>query len=225
MKITADAWCSFVQRYGILWDVPLTPACINEASSQSLTGEDPESLHRALYVARSHLATRPVNSSAAKSVLEPYAASSPAAKAVLALADYLSGGETSSAKVDEVRDLVLEFEGGEEEGEDTQRAAEESVVRVVAGTMFVLEDEVEEAVATLTEGSAKSDLEWYVWLIATVMLTCSIALLVQLLLSLDRKDLAQTTYQTAKKIGNDSTLVQAIEAWIGMKTVRSCITT
>lgn len=53
------------------------------------------------------------------------------------------------------------------------------------------------------------------------MLTFSIALLVQLLLSLDRKDLAQTTYQTAKKVGNDSTLVQAIEAWIGMKTVRS----
>jgi coatomer protein complex subunit epsilon len=46
------------------------------------------------------------------------------------------------------------------------------------------------------------------------------ALLVQLLLSLDRRDLAQTTYQTAKKIGNDSRLVQAIEAWIGLKTVR-----
>lgn len=45
------------------------------------------------------------------------------------------------------------------------------------------------------------------------------ALLVQLLLSLDRRDLAQTTYQTAKKIGNDSRLVQAIEAWIGLKTV------
>lgn len=45
------------------------------------------------------------------------------------------------------------------------------------------------------------------------------AVLVQLLLTLDRRDLAQTTYQTAKKIGNDSRLVQAIEAWIGMKTV------
>lgn len=46
------------------------------------------------------------------------------------------------------------------------------------------------------------------------------AVLVQLLLSLDRKDLAQTTYQNVKKFGNDSILVQAMEAWIGLKTVR-----
>ena len=45
------------------------------------------------------------------------------------------------------------------------------------------------------------------------------ALLVQLLLSLDRRDLAQSTYQSAKKFGNDSMLVQAMEAWIGLKTV------
>jgi len=44
--------------------------------------------------------------------------------------------------------------------------------------------------------------------------------LVQLLLSLDRRDLAQSTYQSAKKIGNDAMLIQAMEAWIGMKTVR-----
>ena len=45
------------------------------------------------------------------------------------------------------------------------------------------------------------------------------ALLVQLLLSLDRRDLAQATYNSAKKVGNDSMLVQAMEAWIGLKTV------
>jgi coatomer protein complex subunit epsilon len=44
-------------------------------------------------------------------------------------------------------------------------------------------------------------------------------LLVQLLLSLDRRDLAQTTFQAAKRIGNDSMLIQAMEAWIGLKTV------
>lgn len=49
------------------------------------------------------------------------------------------------------------------------------------------------------------------------------ALLVQLLLSIDRRDLAQSTYQAAKKIGNDSTLVQAMEAWIGLKTVCSSL--
>ena len=47
----------------------------------------------------------------------------------------------------------------------------------------------------------------------------SLALLVQLLLSLDRRYIAQSTSQTAKKSGNDSRLVQAIEAWIGLKTV------
>lgn len=48
------------------------------------------------------------------------------------------------------------------------------------------------------------------------------ALLVQLLLSLNRRDLAQSTYNQAKRVGNDSTLVQAMEAWIGLKTVRGC---
>lgn len=47
----------------------------------------------------------------------------------------------------------------------------------------------------------------------------SLAILAQLLLALDRRDLANSTYATAKRIGNDSTLVQAIEAWIGLKTV------
>lgn len=45
------------------------------------------------------------------------------------------------------------------------------------------------------------------------------AVLIQLCLLQDRKDLAQATYNSAKKIGNDSMLVQALEAWIGMKTV------
>lgn len=53
---------------------------------------------------------------------------------------------------------MIECEGGEGgEAED-----EEKVVRVIAGSMFVLEKELEEAVATLTEGCAKTDLEWWV---------------------------------------------------------------
>ncbi len=51
------------------------------------------------------------------------------------------------------------------------------------------------------------------------MFICSLALLVQILLSLDRRDVAMSTYQSAKKIGNDSTLVQVMEAWIGLKSV------
>jgi coatomer protein complex subunit epsilon len=56
--------------------------------------------------------------------------------------------------------------------------------------------------------------------VRTRELNSSNAILVQVLLSLDRKDLAQTTYQNVKKFGNDSLLVQAMEAWIGLKTVR-----
>lgn len=52
----------------------------------------------------------------------------------------------------------MEYET-EEEGSE-ERKIEEGVVRVMAGTLFILEGEKEEAVATLTEGSAKTDLEW-----------------------------------------------------------------
>ena len=51
---------------------------------------------------------------------------------------------------------MIEFGG--EEAED-----EERVVGVIAASVFMLEHEVEEAVATLNEGSAKTDLEWSVF--------------------------------------------------------------
>lgn len=100
-------------------------------------------------------------------------------------------------KVEEIRDLVLECEGGNDD--------EEKTVRAIAASVFILVGENEEAVATLTEGAAKDDLE-------------CIAILVQLLLSLNRRDLAQATYNSAKKFGSDSMLIQAMEAWIGLKT-------
>lgn len=57
--------------------------------------------------------------------------------------------------MDELRDLVIETEGSEGEG-----SVEEGFVRTLAGTVFVLEKENEEAVATLTEGAGKMDIEW-----------------------------------------------------------------
>lgn len=56
--------------------------------------------------------------------------------------------------LDEIRDLVIETEGSE--GSEV----EEGFVRTLAGTVFILEGENEEAVATLTEGAAKTDIEW-----------------------------------------------------------------
>lgn len=58
--------------------------------------------------------------------------------------------------VDELRDLVIETEGSEE----GEKSIEEGFVRTLAGTVFILQGENEEAVATLTEGAAKTDIEW-----------------------------------------------------------------
>lgn len=113
-----------------------------------------------MYVARSHLALQPVDAAAAQAVLKPFLAIEPAppsARAAAALATYLSSsGSARAAAVDEVRDLVLEVEG------DDVEADVEGPTRVLAGTIFILEKENEEAVATLTEGAAKADLEWWV---------------------------------------------------------------
>jgi coatomer protein complex subunit epsilon len=54
---------------------------------------------------------------------------------------------------------VIEVESNEGEADDGEESTE-GVVRVIAGTVFILEGENEEAVATLTEGRAKEDLEW-----------------------------------------------------------------
>ncbi|KGB74942.1 hypothetical protein I307_01204 [Cryptococcus deuterogattii 99/473] len=177
-------------------------ACISEASEYPHTpSDDPSSLHRALYIARSHLALSSPSPSSAHAVLAPFLSLSPvplSARAVDAFASFHEADEDARAeKVEEIRDLVLECEDGNDE--------EEKTVRAIAATVFILVGENEEAVATLTEGAAKDDLE-------------CIAILVQLLLSLNRRDLAQATYNSAKKFGSDSMLIQAMEAWIGLKT-------
>ncbi len=117
---------------------------------------DPELLSRALYASRSNLALPKPSIEAAKSLLEPALSSdSPpaSARAVDAFASYLAGEK--EAKIEELRDLVLELEG-----EDEGMREEERVVRCMAGSAFILEKEVEEAVATLTEGCGRTDLEW-----------------------------------------------------------------
>ncbi|WWC62489.1 uncharacterized protein I303_105085 [Kwoniella dejecticola CBS 10117] len=174
-------------------------AAIEEATSQLSSDTDETlSLRRGTYIARSYLSLSPPDVSSAQKALSPYAASSSlGVKTVTAFASYLGGDK---AKVDEIRDSVLEIEGNEDED-----PFEEGIVRVISATVFILEGENEEAVATLNEGRGKEDLE-------------CLALLVQLLLTLDRRDLAQSAFNTAKRIGNDSILVQAIEAWIGLKT-------
>lgn len=180
-------------------------ACINEATSVNLEDQtDSESLSRAIYAARSYLAASPPDIDSALSTIAPSLSAnevSPAVRAIKSFAEYLAADDKTS-KVEELRDLALEFDA-EEVNEDTRE--QERIVRVMAGTVFILEKEVEEAVTTLSEGCGKTDLE------------CT-ALLVQLLLSIHRRDVAQTIFQSAKSFGEDSLLMQMMEAWIGMKT-------
>nr|ODN93954.1 hypothetical protein L203_00122 [Cryptococcus depauperatus CBS 7841] len=177
-------------------------ACISETSELPHTpSDDLSSLHRALYIARCHLALTPPAPTAAHSVLAPFLSLNPApisARSVAAFSSFLEAdADEKEQRVEEIRDLVLEVEGGDE--------SEESTVRIIAASVFILIGEKEEAVATLTEGAAKQDLE-------------CIALLVQLLLTINRRDIALSVYSSAKKINSDSMLVQAMEAWIGLRT-------
>lgn len=89
--------------------------------------------------------------------MKPFLADSPtpAAKAVDAFIRYTSSRERDESVVDELRDLVIEIEGSEGD-----MVIEEGFVRTLAGTVFILQGENEEAVATLTEGAAKTDIEW-----------------------------------------------------------------
>lgn len=136
--------------------------CIEEATSADINDlSDPESLSRALYAARSHLALHPPATSSALELLGSALSSNepPAsARAVKSFTEFLGASdEDKEAKLEELRDLLLEYEG-EEVNEDTRE--EERIVRCMAGTAFILQNEVEEAVTTLTEGCGKTDLEW-----------------------------------------------------------------
>ncbi|KAJ9112153.1 hypothetical protein QFC20_002334 [Naganishia adeliensis] len=148
---------------------------------------------QALYAAQSHLALHPPATSSALELLNSALSSNepPAsARAVKSFAEFLGASDDEKeSKLEELRDSLLEYEG-EEVNEDTRE--EERI------------NEVEEAVTTLTEGCGKTDLE------------CA-ALGIQLILSLDLRDIAQTTYQSAKVWGEDSLLIQIMEAWIGIK--------
>jgi coatomer protein complex subunit epsilon len=210
---------SVLQRYTlpmVRYDrLTLAAACIAQAApDQHAALSDAESVDRTLYAARAYLALS--NASAALALVSSPAPQHAAARynAVCAFAHYLANGR-DEAQVEQLRDLVLEYEGDDDDAND-----DEAVVRAIAGTVFILHGEIEEAVATLTEGRGKRDLEWYVHSLATRSRGISTAILVQLLLSLDRKDLAQSTYAAAKTWGDDSLLVQTMEAWIGLKSVR-----
>ena len=103
----------------------------------------------AIYQARAHLALG--DPKAALSVLPD--SENVAVRAVAALAKYESSG--GEAALEELRDLAVEIEGEDVEGDDRDKW----LVRTLAGTAFAKAGEVEEALETLGAGSNTISLE------------------------------------------------------------------
>lgn len=83
-------------------------------------------------------------------------------KAVAALAHYVEAGAAAEkdASLEELRDLCVEIEGDDAEAGEKEKG----VVRVLAGTAFILAGEIEEALETLGAGTNVDNLEAYVLL-------------------------------------------------------------
>ena len=108
-----------------------------------------------LYHARAHIALDEPEK--AKELIEEDTESLPL-KATRSLANYFSAvtSDSESSKetaLEELRDLCVEIEG--EEVEEKERGQ----VRVLAGTAFAKEGEVEEALETLGAGGSSENLE------------------------------------------------------------------
>ncbi|KAF8578184.1 hypothetical protein K439DRAFT_1648846 [Ramaria rubella] len=119
-------------------------------------------------------------------------------RAVSALARYIHKDNVEKA-LEELRDLSVEID------EEGVAEKEKGLVRVVAGTAFAKEGEIEEALETLGAGSGIENLD-------------AVALSVQIYLSINRVDLAKKEFDRARRWAEDDLLLQHIEASIGLLT-------
>lgn len=133
------------------------------------------------------------------------------------LARYVAKDNTEKA-LEELRDLSVEIDDAVDE-------QEKGLVRVVAGTAFALEGEIEEALETLGAGTDVENLDAYVLSIRFSLVPdsisffiLSVALIVQIYLSINRVDLAKKEFDRARKWAEDDLLLQQIEASIGLLT-------
>ncbi|KAJ6515137.1 coatomer complex protein [Mycena vitilis] len=174
----------------------------------------PDYIPTLVYQARAHIA---LNDPAAVASLVPVDSENVAVRAVSALARYVSAADTTKqeAALEELRDLAVEIEG---DAEGTER--DKSAVRVLAGTAFARAGEVEEALETLfTEAQ---DLEAYVapeWSTSFRLSSpylYSVAVIVQIYLSINRTDRAKKEFDRAKQWAEDDLLLQLIESSIGL---------
>lgn len=168
-----------------------------------------------LYQARAHIA---LNDPKSALQLIPTTSENVAVKAAASLARYVGASESEQeSSLEELRDLAVEIEGDDVEGDDRDKA----LVRVLAGTAFARAGEVEEALETL--GVDTEDLEACV-LVSTnlefsLQFICySVAVIVQIYLSINRPDLAKKQFERSKRWAEDDLLLQLIESTIGLVT-------
>jgi len=170
-----------------------------------------------LYKARSLIA---LNDSRSALSIIPKNSDNIAVKAVASLARYVDSSDSPQAEaaLEELRDLAVEIESEDFEGSDRDKA----LVRVLSATAFARAGEVEEALETLN--TETEDLEACVsfqgWLLTTFLTTSyfSVALLVQIYLSINRPDLAKRQFDRSKRWAEDDLLLQSIESMIGLTT-------
>lgn len=170
-----------------------------------------------VYQARSYLALD--NPSAVIKAIPSYT-ENVALKAVLGLAKYVAAADESDkeAALEELRDLSLEIEGDDIEADEREKG----FVRVLAGTAFARAGEIEEALETLGGTGTRENLEAYVVQYMHHFLRklkfCSVAVIVQIYLSINRPDLARKELDKAKHWAEDDVLLQLIESSINLVT-------
>jgi len=127
-----------------------------------------------------------------------------AARAVILLAEQAAGATVGEEAVAEADGLIAELseEAAVEEDEQTSGLAQ---ARAVLGTVLANEGQIAAALSLLGQGVAREDEE-------------SVAVQIQLLLSIDRTDLAQAALDAAKRFADDSSIIQLAEAWVNLRT-------
>lgn len=109
-----------------------------------------------LYHIRSHIALGQLDK--AISLIPELKDSGLLSRAVKALASFLKSPAEKETYLEELRDLCVEIEGEDVEADEYERGA----IRVLAGTAFAREGEVEEALETLGAGTNHTNLEQWV---------------------------------------------------------------
>ncbi|GAA93916.1 uncharacterized protein L969DRAFT_84628 [Mixia osmundae IAM 14324] len=120
--------------------------------------------------------------------------SSASAKAIKTLAGYTGKRIDGATAIATLEELV-----------DSSDPESECLCRAISGTLLSAEGETNEALIVLAAGADAKDQE-------------CIALQVQILLHMDRVDLARKVYEASKLWAEDSLLIQLCEAWIGLRT-------